>query len=153
MKSNEDLQKDVQNALKWEPLLNAAEIGVTAKDGVVTLTGVVDSYYKKSEAENAAKNVLGVKVVVEKIEIKYSNIWAKKDDNEIATEVVNALMRNWTVNDQDIDVKVAGTKVTLSGKVGSWFQKEEAERIAWNAPGIWNIDNLLAVDYALSLID
>ncbi len=224
MKSNEDLQKDVQNALKWEPLLNAAEIGVTAKDGVVTLTGVVDSYYKKSEAENAAKNVLGVKVVVEKIEIKYSNIWAKKDDNEIATEVVNAfkwnshipkdnvhvkvekgwvtldgevqwnyqkeaaktivknlmgvmgvsnniqiksethdvvekydiedaLMRNWTVNDQDIHVKVEGTKVTLSGKVGSWFQKEEAERIAWNAPGIWNIDNLLAVDYGLSLID
>lgn len=224
MRSNADLQKDVQNAIKWEPLLNAAEIGVTAKDGVVTLTGVVDSYSKKAEAEDAAKNVLGVKAVVEKIEIKYpSSEWSKKDDNEIATEVLNAfkwnalvpddvkvkvekgwvtldgearwnyqrdaakksiqnltgvtgvtsnikikeqtrdtvekhaiegaLARNWTVNDQDIQVKVAGNKVTLNGVVNSWFQKEEAERIAWNAPGIWSVDNLLAVEYALSLID
>ena len=67
-KSNEVLQKDVLNAIKWEPLLNAAEIGVTVKDGVVTLTGVVDSYSKKMEAEAAAKNVVGVKAVVEKIE-------------------------------------------------------------------------------------
>ena len=57
MKSKEHLQKDVQEAIKWEPLLKAAEIGVTAKDGIVTLTGTVDSYFKKSEAEDAAKNV------------------------------------------------------------------------------------------------
>jgi len=55
MKNNQELQTDVQNAIKWEPLLNAAEIGVTAKDGVVSLTGIVDSYAKKLEAENAAK--------------------------------------------------------------------------------------------------
>ncbi len=65
MKNNEELQSDVQNAIKWEPLLNAAEIGVTAKDGVVSLTGVVDSYAKKMEAENAAKKVIGVKALVE----------------------------------------------------------------------------------------
>ena len=46
MKTNADLQKDVQDAIKWEPLLNAAEIGVIAKDGVVTLNGIVDSYAK-----------------------------------------------------------------------------------------------------------
>ena len=79
MKTNEELQKDVQNAIKWEPLLNAAEIGVTAKDGVVSLTGVVDSYSKKLEAENAAKNVAGVKAVVEKIEVKFSNAWNKSN--------------------------------------------------------------------------
>ena len=78
MKTNEELQKDVQNAIKWEPLLNAAEVGVTAKDGVITLTGVVNSYAKKSEAEMAAKNVAGVKAVVEKLEIKFGNDWAKK---------------------------------------------------------------------------
>ncbi len=55
MKTNEDLQRDVQNAIKWEPLLNAAEIGVTAKDGIVTLTGTVNGYMKKSQAEDAAK--------------------------------------------------------------------------------------------------
>ena len=55
MKTNAELQKDVQDAIKWEPSLNSAEIGVTAKDGVVSLTGIVDSYAKKSEAEEAAK--------------------------------------------------------------------------------------------------
>ena len=53
-------------------ILKAAEIGVTVKDGVVTLTGIVDSYSKKTEAEDAAKNVAGVKAVVEKIEIKFN---------------------------------------------------------------------------------
>lgn len=51
MKSNAELQRDVQDAIKWQPLLNAAEIGVTAKDGIVSLTGVVDSYAKKTELD------------------------------------------------------------------------------------------------------
>ena len=224
MKTNEELQKDVQNAIKWEPLLNAAEIGVTVKDGVVTLTGTVNSYAKKSEAEAAAKSVAGVKAVVEKIEIKFGTDWAKKDDNEIATEVLNAikwswsvpndkvkvkvekglvtldgelswnfqreaaknavknllgvtgvsnnirikaeshdaiekrdvekaLARNWSINTQDITVKVSGTKVTLTGTVTSWYQKDEAGRIAWNTPGIWTVDNELEVEYDYALID
>ncbi|NJK93819.1 MAG: BON domain-containing protein, partial [Bacteroidales bacterium] len=82
MKNNEELQRDVQDAIKWEPLLKAAEIGVTAKDGVVTLTGTVNSYLKKSEAEEAAKNVSGVKAVVEKIEINFGNMIAT-DDNKL----------------------------------------------------------------------
>ncbi len=78
MKTNEELQKDVLEAISWEPLLNAAEIGVIVKDGVVTLTGVVDSYAKKEEAENAAKSVTGVKVVVEKIDVKLNKSLGKK---------------------------------------------------------------------------
>ncbi len=224
MKSNSELQKDVQDAIAWEPLLNAAEIGVTAKDGVITLTGEVNSYSKKSEAEMAAKNVAGVKAVVEKIEIKFGSDWTKKNDNEIATEVLNAikwnwevpndkvkvkvekgwvtldgelswnfqreaaknavknllgvtgvsnnitikaeshdkiektkvedaLNRNWSINTQDIDVSVSGTKVTLSGTVSSWYQKDEAARIAWNTPGVWSVDNELEVEYDYELID
>ena len=64
MKSNGTLQKDVKDSIKWEPLLHAAEIGVTAYDAVVTLSGTVDSYAKKLEAESAAEKVHGVKVVV-----------------------------------------------------------------------------------------
>jgi osmotically-inducible protein OsmY len=216
MKNNADLQKDVQDAIKWEPLLNAAEIGVTVKDGVVTLTGSVDNYSKKAQAEDAAKSVAGVKAVVEKIEIKYINSLAKKDDNEIAAEVLNALKwnwqvpedkvkvevekgwvtlegelefnyqrdaakdavvnllgvtdvsnnitiksetedriekkdienafrRNWSLDEKNITVKVLEHKVTLTGSVDSWYQKDEAARIAWNAPGVWEIDNKLAV--------
>ena len=57
MKTNEDLQKDVKDAIKWEPLLNAAEIGVIAKDGGITLSGIVNSYAKKLVAENAFKTL------------------------------------------------------------------------------------------------
>ena len=77
MKNNSELQEAVQNAIKWEPLLNAAEIGVAVKDGVVTLTGTVDSYAKKIEAENATKKVIGVKALVEKIEVRFPNAWTK----------------------------------------------------------------------------
>jgi osmotically-inducible protein OsmY len=222
MKNNQELQTDVQNAIKWEPLLNAAEIGVTAKDGVVSLTGVVDSYAKKMEAENAAKRVIGVKALVEKIEVKFPSTWTK-DDAEVANEVLAALKsnmsvpkdavtvkvedgwvtlggelpwnyqkdaaksavsyltgvkgvinnikikstthdaieqqdvedaigRSWSIDDSDINVSVSGTTVTLTGMVNSWYERDEAARIAWNTPGIWNVKNELEVDYYYELV-
>jgi osmotically-inducible protein OsmY len=224
MKTNEQLQKDVQEAIKWEPLLNSAEIGVIAKDGVITLTGTVNGYAKKSEAEAAAKSVDGVKIVIEKIDVKLDSDWKKIDDTTIADNIMKAiewnwkipndkikvkvengwitldgelnwnfqreatfdavknlpgvmgvsnnirikpesseliekreielaLARNWSINSEDIDVKVDGTKVTLTGTVGSWYQKKEAERIAWNTKGIWSVDNQLEVDYDYSLVN
>ena len=96
MKTNEELQKDVQDAIKWEPLLHAAEIGVTVTDGVVTLTGTVDNYTKKIEAESAAKKVAGVKAIIEQIHVKVESSW-QRTDNEVATEVLKALENSWTV--------------------------------------------------------
>ncbi|MBC7641376.1 MAG: BON domain-containing protein, partial [Flavobacterium sp.] len=210
--------KDVQDALKYEQLLHAAEIGVTVHDGIVTLTGTVDNYIKKSEAENATKKVAGVKAVVEKIEVVYSSFWTKKTDQEIAESIITALRwswnvpnykvqvqvengwvtlagelewnsqresaknavknqegvkgvtnnikiksdesdiiekaaiekaltRNWSINDNDIAVTVSRNNVTLTGTVDSYYQKDEAERIAWNAKGVWSVDNELAVGY------
>jgi len=76
MKNNAESYTDVQNSFQWEPLLNAAEIRATAKDGAVLLTGVVRGYAKKMEDENAAKKVVGVKALVEKIEVIFPNSWA-----------------------------------------------------------------------------
>ena len=217
MKSNEDLQREVQDAIKWEPLLSAAQIGVIAKDGIITLTGSVDSYSKKSEAEDAAKNVAGVKAIIEKIEVQFGTK-GRKEDAEIATEIISsfkwnweipndrikvrvedgwvtlegqlkwnyqkeaakkatrliigvkgltndiiiksegndliekkdilqALARNWSTHDQDIHVNVTGNKVTLNGTVDSLYQKDQAEKIAWNAPGVWLVENALDIEY------
>ena len=62
------------------------------------------------------------------------------------------MSRSWSINDNDINVKVSGTKVTLSGTVNSWYQKEEAGRIAWKTRGVWNVENNLAVDYYSELV-
>jgi osmotically-inducible protein OsmY len=79
MKTDSQLQQDAIAELRWEPLLREAEIGVSAKEGIIILTGTVDSYAKKTEAEDAVKRVAGVKAVVEKIEVKYAGGWTKKD--------------------------------------------------------------------------
>ncbi|MEO8474976.1 MAG: BON domain-containing protein [Chryseolinea sp.] len=222
MKNDKELRQDVIDAIRWEPLLSATEIGVEVKDGIVTLSGMVDSYVKKAEAEDAAKHVKGVVAVVEKIEIILLES-ALITDNDIAAEVVralkwnwqvppdkvsvivedgwvklegefdwnfqrtaahdvaskvigvkgvfndikiipaskntvealeikNAIQRNWAINGEDIFVNVAGTQVTLSGTVSSWYQKEQAELIAWKAPGVWTVENELVVILDQSLV-
>jgi len=144
MKTNEELQKDVQNAIKWEPLLHAAEIGVTVKDGVVTLTGIVDGYFKKKEAENAAKNVSGVKAVVEDIEIKYSNTFTKSD-NDIAHEVLKALKDNWSVSEDHVKVKVENGWVTLEGELTWNFQRQDAKTAISFLPGVKGVTNEIKI--------
>nr|WP_290930123.1 BON domain-containing protein [Haliscomenobacter sp.] len=144
MKSNEVLQKDVQDAIKWEPLLNVAEIGVTAKDGVVTLSGTVDSYAKKMEAEAAAKSVMGVKAVVEKIEIKLGD-WAKITDGEIAIEVLNAFNWNWDVPKDKIKVKVEAGWLTLDGEVNWYYQKEAAKKSVKTLNGVKGVNDNITI--------
>ena len=125
MKTNEDLQKDVQDAIKFEPMMHAAEIGVTVKDGIVTLSGIVNAYFKKTEAENAAKNVAGVKAVVENITIKYNDFF--KNDNDIAIEVLKALNNNWSVPKDIVKVKVEDGWVTLDGELPWNYQRDAAK--------------------------
>ncbi|SDB28900.1 BON domain-containing protein [Flavobacteriaceae bacterium MAR_2010_188] len=105
MKNNAKLLADVQNAIKFEPLLHAAEIGVTVKNCVVSLTGEFDSYIKKVEAENATKKVKGVKAIIEKIEVKFPND-RSKTDTEVVEEVLDALKNTWSLPLNTISVKV-----------------------------------------------
>jgi len=144
MKNNAELQRDVQDAIKWQPLLNAAEIGVTAKDGVVSLTGVVDSYIKKTEAEDAAKNVAGVTALVEKIEVRYPSSF-NKTNAEIATEVLNALKASWEVPSEKIKVKVEDGWVTLTGELGWNYQKDAAKDAIVNLMGVTGVTNNITI--------
>lgn len=145
MKTNEELQKDVQYAIKWEPLLHAAEIGVIAEGGIITLTGSVDSYAKKTEAENAAKNVAGVKAVIEEIEIKLDSFY-KKDDSDVAKEIINAFKWNWEIPDAKIKVKVEDGWVTLDGMVEWNYQKMAAKKAVTGLLGVLGVTDSLVVN-------
>ncbi len=144
MKTNEVLQKNVQDAIKWEPLLNAAEIGVTVKDGIVSLTGVVDSYIKKMEAENAAKKVVGVKAVVENIEVNFTNSFTKTNI-EIANEALSALKSNWSVPTNKVTVKVENGWITLEGELYWNYQKDAAKSAVSHLAGVKGVCNNIKI--------
>ena len=144
MKSNEILQKEVQDAIKYEPLLHAAEIGVVVKDGVVTLTGTVDSFLKKVEAETAAKNVAGVKAVAENIKIHFESSFVK-NDTEIANEIVNAWRWNLDVPSENLKVKVENGWVTLEGEVEWNYEKEAARKSVEKLIGVVGVSNDIAL--------
>ncbi|WP_298223830.1 BON domain-containing protein [Flavobacterium sp.] len=145
MKTNEVLQQDVEDALLWEPLLDAAEIGVSVKNGIVTLSGIVDNYLKKMQAEKAAKNVAGVKAVVEEIEVRLPGS-KFKSDFDIAEEVVATLNDNWNIPIEKIGIKVENGYVYLSGTIPWNYQKEAAKRMVQSISGVKDIVNLIQVE-------
>ncbi len=215
MKTDKQLQHDVIDELEWEPSIDASKIGVTAKEGVITLTGDVSRYSEKMEAEKLAKSIAGVKAVANDIEVRLPGA-SERNDTEIASAAINALkwhasipnekiqltVRNgWVTLDGEVDwqyqrqaardavcyltgvkgvtnnitlkaqpvardiktkietafkrkaevdanhvhVDTAGRKVTLRGDVASWSEYSEAERVAWAAPGVADVDNELTV--------
>lgn len=144
MKSDLQIQTDVIDQLKWEPLLNAAEIGVSVKNGVVTLSGIVDVYSKKIAAENAAKKVSGVRAVAEDIQVGVSPSF-RKSDTEIADAVLYALKWNSTVPDEKINIKVEDGVVSLEGEVTWDYQRIAARNAVEFLTGVRRINNYLTV--------
>jgi osmotically-inducible protein OsmY len=216
MKSDFQIQKDVMDELKWDPFISISEIGVSVKNGVVTLSGHVDTYSKKLAAEKAAKKVAGVKAVAEELTVGISPSY-RKTDSEIAAAVISALKWHSAVQDEKIKItvedgtvklegevdweyqrnnvktavenltgvrsvidlimvkpritptdiqqkissafhrsatidagkitaEVIGSKVVIHGKVRSFMEKEDAERAAWNAPGVTNVESKIQIE-------
>ena len=140
MKTDVEIQKDVMDELNWEPFLKATEIGVAVKNGVVTLSGKVDSYSKKISAEKAAKRVVGVKAVAEDIEVKL-DANGKKSDSEIAEAVLNALKWHSAMQEDKIKVKVEDGWVTLEGEVEWEFQRNAAKSMVKDLIGVAGVLN------------
>ena len=217
MKNDSDLQRDVFDELKWEPAVDSEDIGVTVKDGVVTLAGVVDSYPEKWAAERAAKRVAGVKALALELQVKLPgsggrtdadiaraaenalawDVWVPRDrikvtaengavslegevesqyqrssaeqavhrlaglkaifnqitvkpkvePTEVKEKIEAAFKRSAVLDAQRIKVQADGGKVTLSGSVGSWAEREEAVSAAWAAPGVKEVKDLIAITY------
>ena len=144
MKTDSQIQKDVMAQLNWEPILNASEIGVAVKDGIVTLSGVVDTYTKKIAAEKAAKKVSGVKAVAVDIQVGVSPIF-KRTDSEIAETVFNALRLHTAVQEDRIKIKVENGFVTLEGEVEWGYQRNAAATAIENLPGVKDVLNFITV--------
>jgi osmotically-inducible protein OsmY len=140
MKSDSQIQKDVMDELKWEPYLDAAQIGVAVKNGIVTLSGQVDAYAKKLTAEKAAKRVAGVKAVAEDIQVGISSGF-KKTDTEIAEAVLNALKWHTAVQDEKIKIKVEEGVVRLDGEVEWEYQRSNAKKAIENLTGVRYVIN------------
>ena len=138
------LQAMVMAELEWEPSLDAAHIGVTANQGVVTLNGYVDSYLAKGAAERAAARVQGVKAIAEEIEVRLPN-HQKHADDEIAERAVRILNWDIEVPHDRINVKVEHGVVTLTGDVNYHFQRAAAETAVRRLGGTRGVINLIGV--------
>jgi osmotically-inducible protein OsmY len=215
MKSDSEIERDVREELKWDPDLNAEDIAVSVKDGVVTLAGFTRSYTDRFGAEAAAKRVAGVHAVANDIEVRLPAIDQRPDpdiardavaalksqlpishDNiklivkdgwitlegtaewqfqkttaesavrkikgvkgvtnvirlkpavqptDIQRKIQDAFKRSAEVDANRITVETKGSEVTLKGTVRSWIEREEAERVAWSAPGVTQVEDRIVV--------
>jgi osmotically-inducible protein OsmY len=145
LRTDEQIQWDILAELKWEPRVSPNEIGVVVKDGVVTLTGWVDSYTKSWAAEEAAHRVRGVKAVANDIDVHLRGAASARTDVDIAAAAVRILESDLFVPAEKIDVTVSQGFVTLKGEVEWQFQKEDAEKDVRRLMGVKGVINSITV--------
>ena len=144
MKNDSDLQRDVFDELKWEPSVEASDIGVTVKDGVVTLAGVVKNYYEKWAAERAAKRVRGVKALALELKVELPGPH-ERTDADIARASEDAVQWNILVPHDRIKVTAEKGVLTLEGKVDWQFERSAAERAVHYLTGVKGVINRITV--------
>jgi len=140
MIDDKQLKQDVLAELTWEPSVNVAHIGVTAKAGVVTLTGHVESFMEKYAAEKAVHRVKGVKAVAEEIEVQIP-FERERGDEVIAEAAIDRLAWDVSVPRDAVSVKVEKGWITLTGEVDWHYQKEAAEQDIRRLMGVVGVSN------------
>jgi osmotically-inducible protein OsmY len=145
IKTDQEVQQDVFREFRWDSRVDQTEVGVEVDEGIVTLTGTVDSYAKKLAAREAAHRVIGVLDVADDIQVKEPGSPEKKTDTEIARAVRNCLEWDALVPHERIQSTVAEGFVTLDGEVATLREKEDAEAALRNLSGIRGVRNRLFV--------
>jgi osmotically-inducible protein OsmY len=152
MKTDQQLRRDVEDELSWDPRISDAEIGISAKDGVVTLSGFVKSYAQRLAAEHAAERVSGVRAVAEELHVKLPGT-IDLSDTDIAHRAVNALKWDVEVPDAKIKVRVDKGWITLEGEVDWNFERQAAERAVRYLTGVKGVSNQLRIAPHVSAYD
>ena len=147
-----DLKDTVLQQLKWEPSVNEAEIGVIVENGVVTLTGNVDSWSEKTKAEAAVQRVFGVKAVVNSLRVRLP-MHFEHTDADIATAAVNAIRWHATIPRDVVKMSVDHGVITLKGEVDWQYQREAAEAAVRHLRGVVGIVNDITVKPRISAMD
>lgn len=142
--TDRELQQHVQNALDWEPSVDATEVGVTVDNGVVTLRGDVPSFAEKETAERVALRVYGVKAVANDINVRLVSGY-ERTDSEIAQAVANALKWTTSVPEERATISVRDGQVILRGIVDWQYQKDAATRAVRDLTGVRGITNHIAI--------
>jgi osmotically-inducible protein OsmY len=135
MSLDQQLKQAVLDALKWEPRVDEAHIGVTAKAGIVSLTGHVETFWEKSAAEMAVRRLKDVKAVADELEVRLP-FSVKRDDGEIAAAAVERLSWNSALPRDCVKVTVDQGWITLTGEVEWHYQQESA---ADDVRGLWGV--------------
>lgn len=150
MKTDSELQQDVIRELRWEPSIDAAHIGVEVKDSVVTLSGHVESFNEKWNAERVAKRVAGVKVLAVEIDVKLPGD-TKLSDTDIANSIQHAMKWSAYALPESLQVKVDDGFVTLFGEVEWQFQRNAVANAVRLIKGVTGVRNLISIKPRVSM--
>jgi len=139
-RTDTDIAAAVVQALESDASMRLEKLDVTVAKGWVTLQGEVEWQYQKEDAERVVRRITGVKGVTNLIAVK-----PRVTPSELKKKIEDALVRNAATDAERIQIEVQGSKVILKGTVRSWAERQEAERVAWSAPGVTQVENRITV--------
>ena len=152
MRTDSEIKKDVEDELRWDPDIDATDVGVAVHNGVVALTGFVRSYMQKTQAERDAKRVAGVMAVANDIEVRLPYI-NKRPDPEIARDAAQNLQNELPYSSQFIKVTVNGGSLTLEGALEWNYQRERAEKAVRAVRGVIGVTDDIMLEPRVAASD
>lgn len=138
--ADDQIAKRVLDIISWSTSIPEDDLQVTVQKGWVTIKGTVPWNFQRMAAENAARKLSGVVGVINQIELKPAVV-----PGDVSKSIENALIRNAEIDVANIQIKVNQGTVVLEGRVGSWHERNAAERAAWSVPGVVLVDDKLVV--------